>query len=226
MKKTLSALAGFALSISLLAACAGSTTSSSVVASQQTGSGQTSQSTALPKEEQNMQSEIYRGKVTDISDDSITVEQLEGYNYGQKSIVFHLNSDTKMEEDAPSLAKGVYVEVTYNGVLTRSMPPQGNAQSVQVLAPSSESAVVNGTIQEVTKTEQGYSLVVKPEGVTSDELQDMVVLQFPPEALEHLTLEELVAGLKICAVTRGIATMSLPPQMPVVALMPYTTTNE
>ena len=41
-------------------------------------------------------------------------------------------------------------------------------------------------------------------------------------ALEGLKGEDLVEGLKVCAVTSGIAALSLPPIMPVVALLPYT----
>lgn len=50
-----------------------------------------------------------------------------------------------------------------------------------------------------------------------------VTLTVPMTALEEgLTGKDLVEGLKVSAVTMGIAAMSMPPIMPVVALLPYT----
>ena len=63
-------------------------------------------------------------------------------------------------------------------------------------------------------------MVHAPAG--EDVRENYVILQVPAGALEQLAADELVAGLAVSAVTRGIAALSLPPQMPVVALLLYT----
>lgn len=73
---------------------------------------------------------VYRGTITSISEDgSILVTQVAGHNYGQASILFHV--DEKINKElGDSLKQDVFVEVRYDGRLTRSIPAQGNATSV------------------------------------------------------------------------------------------------
>ncbi|MDL2323998.1 hypothetical protein LJC61_02440 [Ruminococcaceae bacterium OttesenSCG-928-A16] len=166
--------------------------------------------------------ETYRGIVTALTDTKMTVEQVEGYNYGQNSIIFNLNEGTVMLPDSPELAEGAFVEVTYNGILTRSLPPQAAALSIGVLSTFGDGVVVNGTIQEVANTADGYTITLLPTTAVAENFENMVILTVPAYALEHIIPEELVKGTKVSAVTRGIATASLPPQMPVLILLPYT----
>lgn len=42
------------------------------------------------------------------------------------------------------------------------------------------------------------------------------------EALEGLSAGDLQEGVPVSAVTQGIASLSLPPQVPVIALLPFT----
>ena len=167
---------------------------------------------------------VYRGAVTSISEDgSILVTQVPGHNYGQASILFHVSS-ALAKELGDSLAAGAFVEVRYDGRLTRSLPAQGTATSVTVIAPYSEGIVQNGTILSVTQGKDGYSISLLPLGeeARKDDLSNTITLTVHMFALEGLKGEDLVEGLKVCAVTSGIAALSLPPIMPVVALLPYT----
>ena len=167
---------------------------------------------------------IYRGEVTSISEDgSILVTQVPGHNYGQASILFHV-SDTLAKELGDSLAVGAFVEVHYDGKLTRSLPAQGMASSITVIAKFSEGIVQNGTILSVTPGKDGYSISLLPlsETAKKDDLSNTITLTVHMFALEGLKGEDLVEGLKVSAVTSGIAAMSNPPIMPVVALLPYT----
>ena len=166
---------------------------------------------------------IYRGEVTSISEDgSILVTQVPGHNYGQASILFHV-SDTIAKELGDSLVVGAFVEVHYDGRLTRSLPAQGTASSVTVIASYSEGIVQNGTILSVTPGKDGYSISLLPLGEEKkDDLSNTITLTVHMFALEGLKGEDLVEGLKVSAVTSGIAALSLPPIMPVVALLPYT----
>jgi len=78
---------------------------------------------------------VYRGEITSISEDgSILVSQVAGHNYGQASILFHV-SDKITKELGDTLVVGAYVEVHYDGRLTRSLPAQGTATSVSPARP-------------------------------------------------------------------------------------------
>lgn len=166
---------------------------------------------------------IYRGEVTAVNEDgSFEVTQLSGHNYGQASIVFRAKESVLNELDAP-LAEGAYVEVHYNGVLTRSLPPQGTAASITQIASFSDGIIQNGTILSVTMGKDGYSISLLPLGAEkTDDLSNTITLTVHMFALEGLTEKDLVEGLKVSAVTSGIATASMPPIMQVVALLPYT----
>ena len=166
---------------------------------------------------------VYRGEITSISEDgSILVSQVAGHNFGQASILFHV-SDKIAKELGDTLIVGAFVEVYYDGRLTRSLPAQGTATGVTVMASFSEGIVQNGTILSVTSGKDGYSISILPLGATkTDDLSNTITLTVPMTALEGLTEKELVEGLKVSAVTRGISTMSLPPMMPVAVLLPYT----
>jgi len=166
-------------------------------------------------------SSVYRGEVTSIEGGDILVTQLPGHNYGQASILFHV-SDKIAKELGDTLVVGAYVEVKYDGKLTRSLPAQGTAGSVSVIAGFSEGIVQNGTILSVTPGKDGYSISLLPIGAEkTDDLSNTVTLTVPMFSLEGLSEKDLVEGLKVSAVTMGIAAMSMPPIMPVVVLLPY-----
>ena len=166
---------------------------------------------------------IYRGEVTSISENGdVLITQLAGHNYGQASILFHVSDSIKKELGA-TLVQGAFVEVHYNGALTRSIPAQGTAGSITVIASFSEGVVQNGTILSVLQGKDGYSISLLPLGQEKkDDLSNTITLTVHMFALEGLTGEDLVEGLKICAVTNGIAAESSPPIMQAVALLPYT----
>ncbi|MEA4915114.1 MAG: hypothetical protein VB061_11130 [Christensenella sp.] len=166
---------------------------------------------------------IYRGEVTSISDNGdILVTQVAGYNYGQPSILFHIGDGISKDLDS-SLVVGAFVEVLYDGRLTRSIPAQGTASSVTIIASFSEGIVQNGTILSVTPGKDGYSISLLPLGQEKkDDLSNTITLTVHMFALEGLTGEDLVEGLKVSAVTTGIAAESSPPIMQAVALLPYT----
>ncbi|MEN6593334.1 MAG: hypothetical protein ABFC31_00100 [Clostridiaceae bacterium] len=168
---------------------------------------------------------VYRGEVTAVNEDgSFEVTQLSGHNYGQTSIVFRTDDSVLSSLDVP-LAEGAFVEVHYSGVLTRSLPPQGTATSITQIASFSDGIIQNGTIQSVTQGKDGWTINILPLGVeatgTDADYMNEIVLQVPAYALEGLTSDDIKVGAVVSAVTSGIATASLPPQMPVVVLLPY-----
>lgn len=169
--------------------------------------------------------DVYRGRVDEVTENgSLLVTQLEGHNYGQESVLFYINEDA-IKEDIPEggIEQGAYVEVHYSGILTRSLPPQGVAESLRYIAPFSEGIVVNGTIQNVKETDDGYTIDLLPLEAQNASYENQIILHVPKYAVEGFAAKELAAGMKVSAVTHGIAAMSLPPQMSVDTLLPYTT---
>jgi hypothetical protein len=101
--------------------------------------------------------------------------------------------------------------VHYNGALTRSIPAQGTASSLTVIASYSAGIVQNGTILSVTPGKDGYSISLLPLGQEKkDDLSNTITLTVHMFALEGLKGEDLVEGLKVSAVTTGIAAESSP----------------
>lgn len=224
MKKIIATTLALSFSILMLASCGSNASSASSASSEASSS---SKETSSNEKSQEL-SGVYRGTVVDYTEDLLTVEQVDGYDYGQTSIVFKISDDTVVSDNGIEIVPGAFVEITYDGALTRSLPPQGNADSVEVIASFSEGIIQNGTIKEVATEGDNYYISIKPmeeETTTGSEVVDDefsgVVLIVPKDALENITEKELVTGAKISAVTSGIATASLPPQMPVVALLPY-----
>lgn len=166
---------------------------------------------------------VYRGSVVDTRPDgSIEVAQLEGHGYGQASIVFQIDEGTYIDTANGTPNQNAYVEVYYSGALTRSLPPQATAQEITVIATQSDGVVQNGTVMGSEQTEDGWRVDLLPFDA-EDEWANYIILTVPADALEGLEAEDLgTPGTQVSAVTRGIATMSLPPQMPVVKLLPYT----
>ena len=166
---------------------------------------------------------VYRGRVTSISESGdVLVTQVPGHNYGQASILFHVNAKL-LKELGDTLVPDAFVEVHYDGRLTRSLPAQGTASALSVIAPFTEGVVQNGTILSVTTGKDGYSISLLPLGAEqTEDMSNTITLTVYMTALEGLTGADLVAGLKVSAVTSGISTMSMPPIMQVFALTPYT----
>lgn len=192
---------------------------------------------------------VYRGSITAAEDGRLEVGQVWGHNYGQSSIVFHIGEDTEILPQGVALAAGGYVEVKYNGILTRSLPPQASALSVRLLSPHTEGIVVNGIARSAEETEDGWRIVLEPfanqaaadahQAAAPEEASaapgresdtgsgffgeaNLVILVVPSNALEGLEKDDLTPGVWLSAVTKGIAALSMPPQMPVLALLPYT----
>lgn len=233
MKKIIATTLALSFSIFMLAACSSTASSSS---SSSISSSDASSTSKADSETTSGVNGVYRGTVVDYEDNLLTVEQVEGYDYGQSTIIFNINDDTVISDNGVDIVPGAFVEITYDGALTRSIPPQGNAESVNVIASFSEGIVQNGVIQDVSTEGDNYYISIMPiDEYVSDESKFLVsqsdvqsddfintILIVPKDALENITEKELVAGAKISAVTSGIATASLPPQMPVLALLPYT----
>lgn len=170
-------------------------------------------------------SAIYRGRVSEIENDILRVEQvLPGFDYRQPAIRFHLGDETVFLPEGARPAVGAFVEVVYSGMLTRSIPAQGQAKSVRFISPLADTAIINGTITSVSLGEGTYRLGIRSLAPTPtpDAAPFEAILIVPATALENIPPEALVEGQTVSAITTGIAALSMPPQLPVHALLPYT----
>ena len=127
------------------------------------------------------------GEIIEVADEYIVIKDAE---LGEVQV--NLHDDTLFEGLArEELAAGQFASVIYDGMMTRSLPPQINAMSIRVDA-------ITGTVAEVQ--EDGRVLINR----TDVEDQVLVVM---PEGVE------LTAGETVTIYTNGMMTMSLPPQM-------------
>lgn len=225
MKKTVILLAAGLLTALLLTACGTPASSAAPAPVESTAAPSSTMAPVSESEIPAMEDLVYRGEVIAASDESFEVAQLPGFNYGFESIVYNRTEDTVVGPEGSEIAVGAFVEVTSNGPMTASLPPQTNAMDVTVIATFSDGIIVNGSIEEVTTTDDGYSISITTMASTdaaSTAIEpQLIILNVPADALEGLTEEDLVPGAQVSAITTGITATSLPPQMPVHRLLPY-----
>ncbi|MGN0995814.1 MAG: hypothetical protein ACI4PG_02805 [Candidatus Ventricola sp.] len=130
------------------------------------------------------------GEIVAVGDDHILVDVPE---LGEVQV--WLNDDTIIE-GVDALEIGQTAFVLFNGMMTRSLPPQVTALRVSVYR-------LEGVVTELL---EGGVMVMTEQGE--------VRLSLPEDAMD------VAVGEQIVAYTTGISTMSLPPQMIAVAIAP------
>ena len=128
--------------------------------------------------------------------------------------------------DAPialkDLSEGITVSVTHSAAMTRSLPPQTAAYSINVLAteaPVLENVTLEDVqIAEVKKTDSGYCVVVGKNASPEDMNSQTIILVNEDTVIRHeknkriYTPEDLEKGMKVKVVHSPIMTLSLPGQ--------------
>lgn len=163
------------------------------------------------------ENEVYylTGQITEIADDYIILEGTE-----QGTVQANLFDDTAFGGKFPDeLVVGEYAQVIYDGKMTRSIPPQVTALSVDV-------CVLKGKVAEILEDgrvlidrtdvmEQQVDSQMKEDGTVDTEVTrtpEQVILSLPEGV-------ELKVGDSAVFYTTGIATMSLPAQMNAIAVV-------
>ncbi len=122
----------------------------------------------------------------------VVVEITEGYilieTADQGQVQVNVSDATVYEGDP--IAEGDYIHVTYDGMMTRSLPPQISALRVGCY-------VRTGTVGEIT--EDGFMLLSSTEEIRVN--------------AEKALLEGLTQGQKVSVYFNGAMTMSLPAQI-------------
>lgn len=133
------------------------------------------------------QVELY-GLITEVIEGGIL---LEDEQRGQ--VLLNVDAETVLEgilAETP-LEKGMYVYAKYNGILTRSQPPQAHADRLGCYT-------LEGTVAQVT--EVGALL-------TGDKLFDQAIVRLSPR------MPHVLAGVPIKVYYNGTMAMSMPPQV-------------
>ena len=132
------------------------------------------------------------GVVLEVNDEFILIEDSDG-----QQVQVNLFEDTTVEGDA--IVPGALIHVLYNGMMTRSLPPQVAAMRVSCFAFTGEIAEMN---------QHGF-LLHPDEGI------DEVQVNAPDELLEGLK-----PGSRVTVYFSGAMTMSLPGQIGAERIVP------
>lgn len=146
---------------------------------------------------ENAEAEIVElgGKITEIADGYIVMETLM---HGMVQV--NLGDDTLYDgADPDELAVGQYIQVMYDGKMTRSLPAQITALKVGLYP-------VSGVVKEL-----GENSVT----LSREEIGDEVIV-FLPEGAEALSV-----GDSVTAYTNGAMTMSLPAQTNAIGVVKH-----
>ena len=199
----------FAL-IALVVLCVGAYAATHMVALDKTGMVKPEETKDTVETVETVEN-VETAEITETADDSAKVEILElggqiteiadGYILIMDSVhgvvQVNLGDDTLYDgADLEELSVGQYVQVMYDGKMTRSIPAQVTALRVYV-------HMIAG---EVTQAEGGSVTIVK------DETGEEIVIHLPEDA------GMIAVGDHVTAATNGAMTMSLPPQVSAVQI--------
>ncbi|RVU54413.1 hypothetical protein [Anaerosphaera multitolerans] len=163
---------------------------------------------------------IYRGIITEKDENFITVEQVNGFNYGIPKITFLINKETAFSVNAVELELGHFIEVQYKNNPYVSKPNEITASEIILISTFGEDILKNGNIISSTPIDADNFRVEIETIVDGQSSSTTIILLVPVESMEILSPEDLTEGLLISAITKGVATASIPPQYPVLYLLP------
>lgn len=199
------------------------------VDSESTGSGTTdnvkpssdsaeADSEGVAEEEPVSQENLYRGVLKSIENGQFLLEQAAGRDYGFSAIAVNI-PDTVA--DTTAFAIGDYIQINHNGRTTRSIPPQATAVQAVKLSQPADALVINGVVTSETN-ESGSHMLTINKLMDDESTGEEIILIFDDQAALIPADLDLSPGAKISAFSRGIMTMSLPPQCPVTEIAAFT----
>lgn len=159
---------------------------------------------------------LYRGTISALTTDKsgntvITLNQLEGTNFGVPTMKVALNNNTRYNFKKSDLKKGLCLEVYYQAPKAKTLDTNTVYTALGAnLYFESASVNVNAIVESVQKS-------ATKTGVGSITVKNMannepVVFTYGPETNFVTELANIKVGDKLNIFHRGIYTMSLPPQ--------------
>lgn len=144
---------------------------------------------------------LYRGLVTEISAESITVRMVSGRDYGAPNLTLAITESTNVDPSLEEIAEGDFVEIYYGG-----------ENAIMILKITlGESVVFNGEIESVAKDDDGNITSLTVVSLPIDG-QEKVIFNVGAETQIYMNADELVEGKMISIYTSGVIATSEPPQ--------------
>ena len=163
---------------------------------------------------------LYRGTVTQIDGDQITLEQEPGRDFGQASIQFLLDGETtKCNFDASLLEEGMYLEIYYGSGDTADNQVPRNAIAINYLG-HVEQCIWNGEVTSLSDKD-GYPTLE----IQSLQGDSSIIFRTGEETKFYLNQNDIQVGDLLNIYYSGILTDSLPPQGFALEVSPYEETT-
>lgn len=171
---------------------------------------------------------IYEGEKVFLTESEWAEEgQIAVYDFNHGEVILNITDETvivdeegnalKVEELNPEMA----LSVTYDAMMTMSIPPMTNAVKI-IQRNEIADTVVEGTICEIVTDENGYAAQViigdKEDVYSQTALNVYPTMTFMSLEGEEKGIFDLEVGMTIQALVNSLQTMSIPPQMPAVAI--------
>lgn len=162
--------------------------------------------------------ELYYGTVTKVTPDGFEVAGYAHRNFGNEVIRFLISDTTEYIGEAKKFSDldiGDFVKVHHDPKMTRSIPPQCFVARVEK-APQDMYVMDCEVIEAPEKVGDAYHLLV----ATLDDARNQSILTYSADT-DTYVVGDILVGAKLSVLTKGIATMSLPPQVPAEQIAEY-----
>ncbi|SKC54224.1 copper amine oxidase N-terminal domain-containing protein [Maledivibacter halophilus] len=158
-----------------------------------------------------------QGEITEINKtEKSTMIWIKGKktDAGEKSVILHINDETPIvnpitdeELSIKDLKEGDTVRGFYGPAMTKSIPPQGKAEKIQILK---DITVRTGKITSIMNNEKANQILIgdKANGIVLNISKETKIVT---QDNKELSFEDLEEGMEIEAFHSIIMTMSLPP---------------
>ena len=155
---------------------------------------------------------------TEIGENTVTVVD---FTIGE--VILNITEDTEiLDAEGKELAladidSAMQLEVVYDDAMTASIPARTNAVKIQATGEIAK-IVKEGTVTEIIKDEEGNvtQLILGENEVALNVAAETVVKTADGE---EKTLSDIEVGASVKARTNGMATMSIPAQMPTLEIV-------
>lgn len=154
---------------------------------------------------------------TQIGEDSLTVMD---FVYGE--VIVTVSEETKIVDSEGNeialcdIDTTMQLNVTYGDAMTMSLPPMTNAKKIEVTNEIAKT-IVEGTVSEITAQEDEIVQLIIGENEAALNVSAQTTVKGADGS--EKTLKDIKKGDVIKARTNGMATMSIPAQMPTLEIV-------
>ena len=154
---------------------------------------------------------------TEIGENSLTVMD---FVYGE--VIVNVTEDTQIVDSEGKAIKlsdidtSMQLNVTYGETMTMSLPPMTTASKIELTGEIAK-VVKEGTVSEVVAEEDKVTQIILGENEVALNVSDETIVK-DAEGNEK-SLADIKEGTALRARTNGMATMSIPAQMPTLEIV-------